>query len=148
MILQRTRTTYQFQTGRKKNLLVDEQTWSRIRHRELAGQKYCDECEPAMAAELIMAPEAEEDVSEAYDFYERNRVGLGEDFLSRLDACIQFTRRVPKAHSLFHLDYRRALVRKFPYAVFYTYDEANDRVTVYCVFHTSRDPKKLIERLS
>jgi len=51
-------------------------------------------------------------------------------------------------HAPFHQDYRRALLRKFPYAVFYTYDEEKDTVKVYCIFHTSRDPKKLIERLS
>jgi hypothetical protein len=37
------------------------------------------------------------------------------------------------------------LIRQFPYAVF---DEfANDLVTVYGVFHTSRDPEKWRERL-
>jgi hypothetical protein len=32
-----------------------------------------------MAAELIIAPEAEQDIAEAYDWYESRRVGLGED---------------------------------------------------------------------
>jgi hypothetical protein len=42
--------------------------------------------------------------------------------------------------------YRRGLVRRFPYAVFYEY--TNDAMTVYCVFHTSRDPEKWRQRLS
>jgi hypothetical protein len=29
-----------------------------------------------------MAPEAEADIAEAYGWYERQRIGLGEDFLS------------------------------------------------------------------
>jgi hypothetical protein len=36
-----------------------------------------------MAAELIVAPEAERDIEEAYDWYEGQRVGLGEEFLTR-----------------------------------------------------------------
>ena len=50
-----------------------------------------------MAAELIMAPEAEQDVAEAYGWYDRRRTGLGEDFLSCVDACIQGICRAPKA---------------------------------------------------
>ncbi len=71
-----------------------------------------------MAAELIIAPEAAADLDVAYAWYEAQRVGLGEDFLSRVDACIQAILRFPEMHASFHQDYRRALVRKFPYAVF------------------------------
>ena len=98
-----------------------------------------------MAAELNMAPEAEEDVAQAYAWYEGRRTGLGEDFLSRVDACIQAIRRTPEMHAVVHENYRRALVRRFPYAIFYEY--ANDTVTVYCVFHTSQDPEKWRQRL-
>ena len=34
-----------------------------------------------MAAELIIAPEAQQDVDEAYNWYEDRRHGLGEEFL-------------------------------------------------------------------
>jgi plasmid stabilization system protein ParE len=98
-----------------------------------------------MAAELVMAAEAEQDIADAYAWYEARRVGLGEDFLTRVDACIQAICRLPEANSKVHEDYRRGLVRRFPYAVFYEYSEGT--VTVYCVFHTSRDPEKWRERL-
>jgi hypothetical protein len=42
-----------------------------------------------MAAELIVAPEAELDVAEAYAWYETRREGLGEEFLSSVDACLE-----------------------------------------------------------
>jgi hypothetical protein len=42
-----------------------------------------------MAAEIIIAPEAEQDILEAYGWYEGRRTGLGEDFLSCVEACIQ-----------------------------------------------------------
>ncbi len=98
-----------------------------------------------MAAELIIAPEAEQDIGEAYCWYEDRRAGLGEEFLSCVDACIQQICRMPELHVKAHEDYRRALVRRFPYAVFYEY--AGGTVTVYCVFHTSRDPEKWRQRL-
>jgi toxin ParE1/3/4 len=75
----------------------------------------------AMAVEIIIAPEAEQDVAEAYAWYEDRRAGLGEEFLSCVDACIEAMGRTPEMHAVVYENYRRALVRRFPYAVFYEY---------------------------
>ena len=101
-----------------------------------------------MAANLIIAPEAEQDLDDGYAWYEAKRVGLGDEFLTAVDACIQAVTRTPLMHSLFHENYRRALVRRFPYVIFYEYVDDTDTVTVYCVFHTSQDPNKWRQRLS
>jgi plasmid stabilization system protein ParE len=98
-----------------------------------------------MPVELVIAPEAELDIAEAYDWYEGRRAGLGEEFLSSVDACLESIRRQPRMHSVVHKDYRRSLIRRFPYAVFYEHSEAT--VTIYAVFHTSRDPDKWRQRL-
>ena len=99
-----------------------------------------------MAIELTIAPEAEQDIAEAYAWYERRRAGLGEEFLSCVDACIQSICRTPQMYPVVYQSYRRGLVRRFPYVVFYEY--ARNAVTVYCVFHTSRDPEKWRQRLA
>jgi len=99
-----------------------------------------------MAAELVVASEAEQDIAEAYAWYEGQRVGLGEEFLSCVDACIEAFRRMPELHAEIYQSYRRALVRRFPYMVFYEF--TGNVVTVYCVFHTSQDPDKWVRRLS
>jgi plasmid stabilization system protein ParE len=98
-----------------------------------------------MDVELILAPEAEQDISQAYDWYEHRRSGLGEEFLGCVDACVQGICRSPELHAKIHEEYRRALVRRFPYAIFYEYND--NTVTIYCVFHTSRNPDKWRERL-
>jgi plasmid stabilization system protein ParE len=98
-----------------------------------------------MAADLIIAPEAARDIDEAYGWYESQRAGLGEEFLSCVDACAQAVCRMPEMCPKVHEGYRRGLLRRFPYAVFYEY--AAEVVTVYCVFHTARDPAKWRQRL-
>ncbi|MGD9633447.1 MAG: type II toxin-antitoxin system RelE/ParE family toxin [Pirellulales bacterium] len=98
-----------------------------------------------MAAKLALAPEAELDIQEAYDWYELRRPGLGEDFLSCVDGSFQYACRNPELFAKVYEDYRRVLVRRFPYAVFY--ESVEGTVTVYCVVHTSRDPAKWRERL-
>ena len=52
--------------------------------------------EVTMAAELIILPEAQHDVLEAYGWYEDRRAGLGEEFLGCVDACIQAIGRKPQ----------------------------------------------------
>ncbi len=98
-----------------------------------------------MAAELILAPEAEQDLAEAYEWYEARRAGLGEDFLSCVDSCIQAICRTPEIHEKVYEDFRRGLTRRFPYSVFYEYE--GGVITVYCICHTSRDPKCWHQRL-
>lgn len=98
-----------------------------------------------MPVKLIIAPEALNDVDEAYCWYEDRRPGLGEEFLGCVDACIQGICRMPDRNPVIHEEYRRALVRRFPYAVFYEYTA--DMVTVYSIFHTSQDPRKWHSRL-
>jgi plasmid stabilization system protein ParE len=71
---------------------------------------------------------------------------VGEEFLRSLDARIQAILRTPEMHAVVFENYRRALVRKFPYAIIYEYE--NNTVTLYAIFHTSRDPEKWRKRLS
>lgn len=99
-----------------------------------------------MAVELILAQEAQQDIEEAYGWFEEQRVGLGEDFLTCVDACIQKICRRPGLYAKIHEEYRRALVRRFPYAIFYEY--IGGEVIVYSIFHTSQDPQKWRHRLA
>ena len=46
-----------------------------------------------------------------------------------VDACVQGIVRSPEGHKTVYANYRRALVRRFPYAVFYEYGDG--AVTVY-----------------
>ena len=98
-----------------------------------------------MGIDLIVTDEAERDVAEAFAWYEDRRAGLGEDFLTSLDASLQGLRRMPEMHALAYRTFRRALIRRFPYAIFYEFEA--QCVTVYSVFHTARDPQKWRQRL-
>jgi plasmid stabilization system protein ParE len=100
-----------------------------------------------MAADLILTPEADDDLTEAAAWYDGQRQGRAAKFLARVAETIEAVRRTPKAFTAVRGDYRRAVVRHFPYVVLFGYDEAVGPVTVYAVFHTSQDPDKLLRRL-
>ena len=86
-----------------------------------------------MNAEVIFAPEAERDIAEAYSWYEGRRVGLGEEFLSCVEASIQKIRRDPNLYPVIYKEYRRTLVRRFPYVVFYEFLTQQYGYTVYSI---------------
>jgi toxin ParE1/3/4 len=90
-----------------------------------------------MAARFVVAPEAQDDLVAIYDWYEARRAGLGEEFLDCVDACFSKIRRTPELYGIAFDSYRRALVRRFPYAIIY--EATAEAITIYGVFHTSRD---------
>jgi len=98
-----------------------------------------------MTTELKLAPEVEQDLSEAYYWYNERRIGLGAEFLTCVDACFQSICRNPEMHSIVYSNCRRALVRRFPYSVFY--ERSGNAITVYAVFHNSQNPQKWRRRI-
>jgi Plasmid stabilization system protein len=99
-----------------------------------------------MAKKLIISPSAERDINEAYDWYEGRSAGLGENFRRQLNDSIEAICQRPMMFELVVDDYRRAIVKTFPYAVFFKHKA--DRIVVDAVFHCSQDPEKWRSRLS
>jgi plasmid stabilization system protein ParE len=98
-----------------------------------------------MAAELIITPEAREDLDQIYTWYEARRLGKGEDFLLSVEASLSTICRTPEIHAKAFGTCRSTLIRKFPYVMIYEFEVRT--VTVYGVFHTSRDQNLWRERL-
>src|SRR2546423_7943453 len=98
-----------------------------------------------MIERVIFTEEAEDDVVSHYAWYEDREPGLGEDFLRCVEACCLTIQRNPRLYPVVLDDFRRALVRRFPFEVFYELTEQD--IVIYSVFHSSQDPKKWHDRL-
>ena len=83
---------------------------------------------------LVVRPLAEADLDEAFAWYESRSVSLGVDFLRAVDACFDAIVTTPLAYPVVYRSARRALLRRFPYAVLYM--QANDGVEVLACTHT------------
>jgi plasmid stabilization system protein ParE len=88
---------------------------------------------------LRLTPEAELDLDDAHFWYHRQAPQVAADFLGAINASLSAIRRRPEAYALIDATTRRALVRRFPYAVFYEITSAE--ILVYAVFHCARDPR-------
>jgi plasmid stabilization system protein ParE len=89
--------------------------------------------------EVIFRPEAEEEVLQAYRWYEELHSGLGEEFLRCVEAVVEQISRFPEAFATVHRNIRRGLTRRFPYGVFYIVE--GEQAVVLAVFHGSRNPR-------
>jgi len=98
-----------------------------------------------MSRRLIIRPEAEAETGEAFEWYEDCNPGLGNEFLLCLDAAFNSILRSPDQYPRIHRAVRRALLRRFPYEVFFVADEK--QIVVISVFHAKRNPKWWQERI-
>jgi len=92
-----------------------------------------------MSHRLILWPEAESDVAAAAEWYELQRSGLSLQFRDALDKTFAAIQERPSLHTLVYRDLRRALVRRFPFGVFYVAQP--DSVIVVAVLHTAHNPR-------
>lgn len=97
-----------------------------------------------MNRHVIFRPEAERELSEAYRWYQERSPALGEEFLRCIDACIESIHRNPRMYPAVHEDIHRALVRRFPFGVFYLIRQ--QKIVILAVFHASRDPDQWRKR--
>ncbi len=97
-----------------------------------------------MTYSLVIRAEAELDIQQAYQYYEAREPGLGSEFVRAIDACLSKIRRNPMAYPKAYQQIRRALIRRFPYSIFYVVEEK--RVVVIACFHAERDPQSLGNR--
>ena len=99
-----------------------------------------------MTKPVIVSPEAENDLNEAFLWYENKFSGLGLEFLLCVDAVIESIERNPQIYPIVHRNIvRRSLTRRFPYEVFFV--EGEETVSVIAVFHAKRHPGILEDRV-
>ena len=83
--------------------------------------------------------EAATDIESARDWYEQQSAGLGQKFLASFDRSIDLIARFPKAFPEIAGEHRRALLHRFPYAVYYRVED--DLIDVLACLHNARDPE-------
>ncbi len=92
-----------------------------------------------MTYTLQFLPEVEEDVINGYVWYETKSRGLGEDFLRMFYASANEIPWNPLRYPRVYQDFRRRLIRRFPYAIYFTIE--NDQIILFGLFHCARNPQ-------
>lgn len=98
-----------------------------------------------MTYALRFLPEVEQDVIGGYAWYHAKSPGLGEEFLRMFYACAGEIPRNPLLYPKVHNDFRRCLLRRFPYAIYFMIQA--DKIIVSGLFHCARDPRTIRTKL-
>jgi toxin ParE1/3/4 len=89
---------------------------------------------------MILEPEAAEELLAAATWYDDQRAGLGDEFLSAIDEVLERVAVAPLSYPRDRFDERarRGLVARFPYSVVFVVH--GDEVRVVAFVHAKRLP--------
>ncbi len=95
-----------------------------------------------MSHRVIIRIEAEVDITDAAVWYERQQSGLGHDFIAEIESTIASAAENPFRYPCLRRnpEVRRALVRRFPYRVFFI--RGSDAIIVFRVLHGARHDRE------
>jgi len=80
----------------------------------------------------------------AAQYYEERVKELGEQFLSEIEEGLSRIRQFPQAWSAYEGEYRRYLLKRFPYGLIYRIEQK--RIFIVAVAHLHRKPGYWHER--
>ena len=83
---------------------------------------------------------SKDDIDLAFRWYELQRRGLGFEFLDCIEMSLSNIISFPEMYEISHLNFRRCVIRRFPFSIFYTIE--NDKIVIHSVFDNRQDPKK------
>jgi len=97
-----------------------------------------------MKYNLIFRERAIKEIQESFDYYEEEKIGLGDRFKSQLKKEIDYILVNPKHFKVVRKSFRQAVVNLFPFLIIYKISKEN--IVIYSIFHTSRNPKEKITK--
>jgi toxin ParE1/3/4 len=93
---------------------------------------------------VILRPEARQDLGKAKAWYRKISPELANDFVRRIDVAIALACERPLAFPIVHRTFRRVLLDRFPYALFY--HPGKNQIVVVAILHQARDPEIIASR--
>ena len=89
---------------------------------------------------LLYTTRARDDLELAFAWYERQRRGLGYDFLDCVETAVKSIIENPEMYRVVYSAFRGCVIRRFPFSVFYTIEDTD--IVVHSIFDNRQDPAK------
>ena len=90
---------------------------------------------------ILFLSKAQNELIDAWLWYEKRQVGLGDKFKKEVFNCINKIALNPAAYPLRNELFRERKINIFPYLIIYNYSLEYDVILITSIFHTSRNPK-------
>ncbi len=83
---------------------------------------------------------AKDDIELAFEWYEKQKRGLGFDFLDCIEMSLPNILSFPNMYDVCYSNFRRCVIGRFPFSIFYTME--GEEIVIHSVFDNRQDPKK------
>lgn len=94
-----------------------------------------------MSYNLKIDIDAFNDIQRTFEWYELQSKGLGLRYKNQTKKQINALKKDPYLFSIKYNSIRCRKIEKFPFLIHYEINEENKTVTVFAIFHTSRNPE-------
>jgi plasmid stabilization system protein ParE len=98
-----------------------------------------------MKYSLEVTERAENQLWEAYRWYDARKTGLGMEWMDYVTGEIDRLADNPYIYQPYHSRYRKMVLRRFPYSVIYQVIEDEQLVIITSVIHQRRNEQDLFE---
>lgn len=99
-----------------------------------------------MQYRLILKKKVLSDILEEFLWYEEQSTGLGKSFEKEFYTTLNLVVDNPHIGPIAYLDFRRVILRKFPFAIYYQIE--NSKITVFGCLDLRQDPKRILAELN
>jgi len=89
--------------------------------------------------EIEFHHDANEEMKAATVYYEERVTELGSDFLDEIEQGVNRIRQFPLLWSIYEGEYRRYLLKRFPYGLIYRIE--TEKIFIIAVVHLHRKPR-------
>lgn len=98
-----------------------------------------------MTLPLVFRPEVRDEINEACKWYDQRLRNLGDRFLAAVELALESIQANPCACGLVHRDVRAALLKRFPYLIYYRIEAS--RIVVVAIQHGRQHSRRWKSRL-
>lgn len=93
-----------------------------------------------MPKTLILTEDAQQDLDEAFHWYQGQSPGLGQEFIRCVDAKLSEISRKPLHHQVVYKErVHRALTNRFPFSIYFVNEE--EMIIVFAILLQRRSPE-------
>jgi hypothetical protein len=91
----------------------------------------------------ILSSKAQKEIAFSWEWYEDRQYGLGDRFVQEIIANIQ-TNNTLNVSQLRTKMFRESRMNSFPFLIIYRINKKKRIIRIVSVFHTSRNPKRIL----
>ncbi|MCE3251367.1 MAG: hypothetical protein K0Q67_377 [Cellvibrio sp.] len=95
---------------------------------------------------IIFHPDVSQEIKTAFNWYEEQAQGLGDDFIAELERAFMHIQQAPQIWPTFYRSSQRYLLPRFPFSIIY--QQKPSALFILAVMHQHRKPGYWTKRIN